>query len=119
MEQNLHRYASYGRSDFSDDYLLKVIVGVISAQQQYGAAAGRLRQSRPPNLKLLQCLNSSGLDQLSASADESGCRRYASLIAAYSASRTALRMASRMNSERCRLRAGATRFNALKVTSSS
>jgi hypothetical protein len=50
----------------------QIVVSGVTAEQEDRAAAGRLGQVSPPQLILFQSLNSSQLDQSSASDSESG-----------------------------------------------
>jgi hypothetical protein len=98
---NFDRDAPDCRPHFSRDELVQVAVCILSQQQQHSAPAGGRGQVRLPDLLLIHRY-SSAFDPSSASASESGCSAYACRMRSYSASRIALLIAERMNSDRFR-----------------
>src|SRR6185369_11414414 len=104
---------SDGPGDLSDDRLVQVRVGRRTRQQQDWPPPHRIWKVSPPDFVLLH--RSPGARRSSQTAGSnaagvlSGWRAYASAVACSSASQSAFKIAVRTNSDRRRVRAGATR----------
>jgi hypothetical protein len=98
--------------------LIQELVSSVPVKQKDPPASGGPAEIGPPDFVLSQAFHSSAEDQSSASAAESGCRRYASRMSSYSCLRIASFTARRINSARCRFAAGAILFRDLRVDSS-